>query len=284
MFEVHARHEAGADKKQGSVISLTFDDALDMHLDTAMPILEHAGLRGTFYVNVGKAEFSKRHRDWAEAAARGHELGNHTVFHPGVSTKSWVTEGIALESYSLDRMRRELVLANQILTMVDGRSERSFAFPCSNPWLGCHGWPRRLLTRLRLDRTRLMGFVDRHGLDFGSRLTDYTPLVRELFPAARCGGVDVESMPAVPPDRHRVRGIAGDGMSISDLLEGVDVAISRGAWMVFVFHGVGGGHHLSVALEALTELCTRLSTDDRVEVLTFLEAAKRLWPAAVANA
>ena len=124
-----------------AIVSLTFDDALDVHLDTAMPILERAGLRGTFYVNVGSGGFLSRDRDWSNAAARGHELGNHTVFHPGVSTKSWVSEGIALESYTLDRMRRELLLANQILTMVDGRSERSFAFPCSNPWLGRAGWP-----------------------------------------------------------------------------------------------------------------------------------------------
>lgn len=269
---------------RGAIVGLTFDDALDEHLDAAVPILENAGLRGTFYLNVGNERFAARHGEWANAAARGHELGNHTIFHPGVSAKSWVTEGIALEGYNLDRMRHELIAANQILSMVDGRNERSFAFPCSNPWLGQPGWPRRLLTRLGLDQTRVMGFVDRHGLDFGSRLIDYIQLVRELFPAARCGGVDVASMPVVPPDRHRVRGIAGDGMSISELLEAVDVAVSRCAWLVFVFHGVAGGHHLSVASETLTQLCARLSTDNRVEVLTFVEAAKQLWPVADADA
>ncbi len=260
------------------LVSLTFDDALDVHLDTAMPILEHAGLRGTFYVNVASEGFSKRHRDWSQAAARGHELGNHTVFHPGVSTKSWVTEGIALEAYTLDRMHRELVLANQVLTMVDGLSERSFAFPCSNPCLGHHGWPRRLLTRLKLDRTRLMGFIDQHDLDFGSRLIDYTPLVRELFPAARCGGINVQDLPVFPTDRYRVRGVEGDGLSLPELLNAVDSAAARGAWLVLVFHGVGGGHHMSIASDTLTNLCKRLATDARVEVLTFLDAAQRQWP------
>jgi sialate O-acetylesterase len=261
-----------------TIVSLTFDDALDVHLDTAMPVLERAGLRGTFYVNVGSKGFSMRHRDWAQAAAHGHELGNHTIFHPGVSTKSWVTEGIELEAYSLDRMRQELVVANQVLNIVDGCSERSFAFPCSNPFLGQHGWPRRLLTRLKLDRTRVMGFVDRYGLDFGSRLTDYTPLVRHLFPAARCYGIDVRDLPVVPPDRHRVRGVAGDGMSTAELLSAVESAANRGAWLVFVFHGVGGGHHMSVTADALIELCTRLAADTRVKVLPFLNAAKCLWP------
>jgi sialate O-acetylesterase len=267
-----------------TLITLTFDDGLDAHLDTAMPILEQAALRGTFYVDVGGERFGARHKDWASAAARGHELGNHTVFHPGVSTKSWVTEGIALEGYTLDRMRRELVLANQVLTMVDGQSERSFAFPCSNPWLGRPGWPRRLLTRLRLERTRLMGFVDSHGLDFGSHLTDYTPLVRELFPAARCGGVDVQDMPVVPPDRHRVRGVTGDGLSLPELLNAVDTAVARGAWLVLVFHGVGGGHHMSVAAEVFFDLCKRLAADARVEVMPFLNAANQLWPQDVAHA
>jgi len=257
-----------------AIVSLTFDDALDEHLDRAIPLLEQAGLRGTFYLNVGNERFGTRHRDWADAAARGHELGNHTVFHPGVSAKPWVTEGIALETYTLDRMRRELIVANQILSMVDGQTERSFAFPCSNPWLGRPGLPRRLLTWLGLDQTRVMGFVDRHDLDFGSQLTDYTPLVRELFPAARCGGIDVQDMPAVPPDRHWVRGVAGDGMSISDLLHAVDVAVSRNAWLVFVFHGVGGGHHLSVVAKAFTQLCNQLAKNPCVEVLPFLKAAK----------
>jgi len=257
-----------------AMVSLTFDDALDEHLDTAMPILEHAGLRGTFYVNVGSERFGARHREWANAAARGHELGNHTVFHPGVSTKSWVTEGIALEGYTLDRMRRELELANQVLTMVDGLSERSFAFPCSNPWLGQHGWPRRLLTRLKLDRTRLMGFIDRHDLDFGSGLTDYTPLVRELFPAARCGGVGVQELPVLPLDRHRVRGVAGDGLSLPELLNALEIAASRGAWLVLVFHGVGGGHHLGVSAETFDRLCEQLVKHPQVEVRTFMQVAK----------
>jgi hypothetical protein len=184
----------------------------------------------------------------------------------------------------MDRMRQELIVANQVLNMVDGHKERSFAFPCSNPWLGTPGWLHRLLTKMKLDRTRLIGFVDQHGLDFGSHLTEYTPLVRELFPAARCGGIDVQDMPVVPPDRHLVRGIAGDGMSISELLEAVETAVTRRAWLVFVFHGVGGGHHMSVAADALTQLCARLAIDARVEVLTFLEAAERLWPEVGADA
>ena len=267
-----------------TMVSLTFDDALDAHLDTAMPILASAGLHGTFFVNINSECFASRHREWATAAANGHEIGNHSVFHPGVSTKRWVTEGIALEHYTLDRMRHELMVASQILTMLDGRVERTFAFPCSNPWLGEAGWPRRLLTRFGLQRTRLMGWVDRFGMDFGSRLVDYTPLARELFVAARCGGIDAAKLPTVPPDRHRVRGVAGDGLDLPSLLSAVDEAVMRDAWLVLVFHGVGGGHHLSCDVDVFRALVEKLAADKRLEVVTFLEGAQHFWGDANRNA
>ena len=260
-----------------TIVSLTFDDALDCHLDTAVPLLERHGLPGTFYINLGSDTLARRHRDWQGVAARGHELGNHTLFHPGVAAKPWVSEGIALEGYTLDRIARELTLANTFLRILDGRDERTFAFPCSNPWLGEASWAQRLLVRAGLDRTRLVGWVDRLGLDFGSSRLDYTPAVAERFFAARCGGIAPEQLPAVPPRRFQIRGVEGDGMDIAGLLAVVDLAVNRNAWLVLVFHGIGGGHHLSCDREVFTELLAALATDHRVEVLTFLDGAKRIW-------
>ena len=172
-----------------ATISLTFDDGLDAHLDVAMPVLEQAGLRGTFYVDIRSTSLGRRGGEWREAAARGHELGNHSLLHPAVRAKSWVREANALENYSLDRMRMELEVANNVLRALDGRTERTYAFPCSNPILGRPGLMSRALARLGLERTRLMGWVRRSGFDPGSRAADFTPIVRELFYAARCGGV-----------------------------------------------------------------------------------------------
>lgn len=261
------------------MISLTFDDGLDCHLDRAIPILEHHGLRGTFYVPVGDETFERRHADWRAAAAAGHELGNHSIFHPGVSSKSWVTEGIALESYTLDRMARELRAANTVLQMVDGQRERTFAFPCSNPWLGAPGWPRRALTRAGLERTRLAGWVDRFGLDLGATLVDYTPVVQPLFFAARCGGTPAGQLPQRPPRRHQVRGVEGDGRSLSELKADVDLALQRGTWLVLVFHGIGGGHHMSCDEDVFEALCAHLAARPQAQVLTFLEGARRTWSA-----
>jgi peptidoglycan/xylan/chitin deacetylase (PgdA/CDA1 family) len=259
------------------MISLTFDDGLDCHLDKAVPILERHGLRGTFYVPVGTEEFERRHADWRIAARAGHELGNHSIFHPGVSSKPWVTEGIALERYSLDRMARELRTANTVLGLLDGQHERTFAFPCSNPWLGLRGWPRRALASVGLDRTRVAGWVDRWHLDVGATLVDYTPVVEPLFLAARCGGIAPDALPRTPPRRHQVRGVEGDGRNLAQLTTAVDIAQQRGAWLVLVFHGIGGGHHLSCDEDVFERLCAHLAMQPGAQVVTFLEGAKRTW-------
>lgn len=259
------------------MISLTFDDGLDCHLDTAIPILQRYGMRGTFYLPVGDEAFERRHADWRIAAVAGHELGNHSIFHPGISSKGWVTDGIALEQYSLDRMARELRAANTVLHLVDGQRERTYAFPCSNPWLGSPGWPRRALAWAGLDRTRLAGWVDRYGLDAGATRLDYTSVVEPLFVAARCGGIAVDDLPVRPAHRYQVRAVEGDGRSLAQLQSAVDTALQREVWLVLVFHGIGGGHHLSCDESVFDELCAYLATDPRAQVVTFLQGAKKTW-------
>ncbi|HCL92065.1 MAG TPA: hypothetical protein DIC50_04685 [Verrucomicrobia subdivision 3 bacterium] len=64
------------------LVSLTFDDSVDSHLDLAAPLLEQLGVRGTFFVYLGSHSFTHRNRQWRRLALRGHELGNHTIFHP----------------------------------------------------------------------------------------------------------------------------------------------------------------------------------------------------------
>jgi peptidoglycan/xylan/chitin deacetylase (PgdA/CDA1 family) len=256
-------------------VTLTFDDGLDAHLDCAIPTLDRHGLKGTFFVPLASESFGRRHPEWARAAARGHEIGNHTIFHPAVSQKTWVTEGIAIERYSIDRMRRELSVANTVLGMLDGRTERTFAFPCSNPHLGRPGWPRRVLTRAHLDRTRLMGWIDRAGLDIGSHLVDYTPLVREAFVGARCGARTVASLSPTRDDPHRVRGVEGDGHDGADLVAAVEAAVARKAWLVLVFHGIGDGHDLSCSQAAFADLAGHLASNPRVEVVPFIDGVRR---------
>ena len=63
-----------------AAIALTYDDALESQLDVAIPQLDAAGVKGTFFL-MGR-QVGWRVPDWRRASDRGHELGNHTVNHP----------------------------------------------------------------------------------------------------------------------------------------------------------------------------------------------------------
>ncbi|MGB1892738.1 MAG: polysaccharide deacetylase family protein, partial [Candidatus Latescibacterota bacterium] len=65
--------------KRGAV-SLTYDDALPVHYEHVAPLLEEHGLRATFYTNV--LSLGANPEAWRQVAAQGHELGNHSIFHP----------------------------------------------------------------------------------------------------------------------------------------------------------------------------------------------------------
>jgi sialate O-acetylesterase len=258
-------------------VSLTFDDALDCHLDVAMPLLEQHGYRGTFFVPVGAESFTRRLDDWRAAAGRGHELGNHTLFHPAVRGKSYITEGNAIENYTLDRMRLELEAANRILAGVDGRTSRTFAYPCCNSILGSPGLAKRVLRRLHLDRTRLMGYLLRHPwLDVGSSEQSYEPLAESLFAAARIGGERFCCGADHPPRRGAMPCVSLDGKSQEQITAVLD-AFQRheSGWLVFMLHGIGGAHRLSVDPAVFEWLLAQLP-ERPVVVRTFRDAAAEI--------
>jgi len=266
-----------------AVVTLTFDDALDSQLDEALPRLDAAGLRATFFVNVNAPSLGLRAEDWRRVAAAGHELGNHSLLHPGRAHKPWTVPGCRLEDYTLERMRLELEVANNVLRALDGKERRTFAFPSSDPTVGRGGLVRWGLRRLGLDRTRVGAWVKKSGCDPGARKRDYTSVVRDLFPAARCGSTGHPLPSSAIADRHRVPALVGDGRAEAQLLGLVEEAVERKAWAVFVFHGVGGGHDLFCDAGTFDALVRRLAEDDRISVMTFLDAVDRIWPEAPAS-
>jgi hypothetical protein len=260
------------------IVSLTFDDALEVHLDRVVPLLDQHGFKGTFFVTVGADSFCRRLDAWRSAAATGHELGNHTLLHPAVRGKDYVTEGNAIERYTLDRMRTELEMANRILTGVDGCHERTFAYPCCNPVLGTPGWAKRVVRWLGLDRTRLMGFVARHpGLDLGTTERSYEPVVKDLFLAARIGGERFSAGPDYPPRQSAVPCVALDGKNLDELKDLVeDFCRQEWGWLVLMAHGVGGGHRLSCDADVF-EGFLRLLKTRTLTVLPFGGAARQVY-------
>ena len=263
------------------MISLTFDDALDEHLDHAIPILDSHGFLGTFYTHLAAPAFGRRLDEWRAAANRGHELGNHTILHPADSRKPWVTAGNAMDYYTLDRMRLELETATQLLDGLDGRSERTFAFPCSNPILGRRGLVKSLLYRFGFEFTRLPGIVDRWGLDIGSTQASYAPLLKDRFVAARGGGLTVERPPGrlARFDRYCLPSAAVESWSFEQLTDYTRRGLRDDGWVILQFHGVGGGHRMDCGLGVFGKFLAWLAGRYPRQVVTVCEGAKRVWHA-----
>ena len=262
-------------------ISLTFDDGLHEHLDNVAPALNRVALPGTFYTHISSSAFVGRQADWRQVAADGHELGNHTIFHPAEARKHWVRPGNAIENYTLDRMRLELEFANALLSALDGRTERTFAYPCSNSFVGRRGWVRRAVEEVGWGRTRVAGWVDDFSLDLGSTRQSYEPIIGELFVAGRGGGLS--SGQQVPPtsswQRSQIPSVAVENWSLLDLQRHVTSAATSNTWAILQFHGVGGGHHMDCPLPVFLEFVSWLKTEYPQSVITVLEGARRLWPA-----
>ena len=116
-----------------AAVSLAYDDALDSQLDNAIPALDRHGLKGSFYLIMSAETTRRRMDDWRAAAAKGHELGNHSLFHqcsrkgPG---REWVAPQRDLDTTTVAQMRDQVELANTMLQALDGRSERTYTAPC----------------------------------------------------------------------------------------------------------------------------------------------------------
>lgn len=64
-----------------AAVSLGYDDGLASQLDHVVPALNRRGLRASFYVPINSPTVPGRQAEWRAAAAAGHELGNHSLFH-----------------------------------------------------------------------------------------------------------------------------------------------------------------------------------------------------------
>lgn len=112
-----------------AAIVLTYDDALVSHLDVAAPQLEAAGLRGTFFLNG--TFVAKDIPRWRRLAKIGHELGNHSMFHPCPRASFPMDAQFNSERYTVPGMLREIGAMNTLLTAIDGKTTRTYSGPCS---------------------------------------------------------------------------------------------------------------------------------------------------------
>ena len=132
---IAAADEGGITWPQGAsvAVSLTYDDALESQLDNAVPVLDEHGFKGTFYLAVGRDVMRDRLDDWRALAAAGHELGNHTIYHPcraSLPDRDWVLPQHDLDNKTVAQMREEILVANTFLMAVDRQTERTYAATC----------------------------------------------------------------------------------------------------------------------------------------------------------
>jgi sialate O-acetylesterase len=77
---------------------------------------------------------------WRELAERGHELGNHTLFHPcrrsSTRPHPWLDKAFDLRDYTPLRLQLELQVANAYLNLLDGRTARTYASTCFDSFIG----------------------------------------------------------------------------------------------------------------------------------------------------
>jgi peptidoglycan/xylan/chitin deacetylase (PgdA/CDA1 family) len=216
-----------------AAVSLAYDDALDSQLDHALPALDKYRLKGSFYLQLSNPAVARRMADWRAAARRGHELGNHSLFHQCAGSKpgrSWVAPHRNLDTTSVEQMRDQILLANTMLTAIDGRRQRTFTAPCGDTLAGGR---------------------------------DYLPAVRDGFVAIKAGagsGV-IDAMDRLDP--FAVPVAAPEGSSGAELIALVKQAMQRGTMVNFTFHGIGGDY-LSVSSQAHEELLRFLAAHRRL--------------------
>jgi len=120
---------------RAAALSFTFDDGLLGQYKVAAPLLEKYGFRGTFFIIPDRVAASETAttahvddkgfahaayatwQDWCDLAARGHEIGNHTLDHkklPGLTD---------------EEARRQVAVAQRLITEKVGQAPVSFAYP-----------------------------------------------------------------------------------------------------------------------------------------------------------
>ena len=223
-----------------AAVSLAYDDALDSQLDTAIPALDRHGLKGSFYLVMSAESVRTRMGDWRAAAAHGHELGNHSLFHQCSGKgpeRGWVAPHRDLDSTSIAQMHDQVALASSMLHAIDGRSVRTYTAPCGE-----------------------VAAMDGRYLD----------AVAPLFVGIKLiGGAVVDDMATLNPAAVPVA--APVGMSGAQLIALVEEAGRKGTMANFTFHGIGGDH-LQVSAQAHEELLAYLALHrDQYWTASFVE-------------
>ncbi len=230
-----------------AAVSLAYDDAIDSQLDNAIPALDRAGLKGSFYIKLSSPSLARRMPEWRAAAAHGHELGNHTLFHQcsaALPDRSWVTPEDDIDTTSAARLVQQIRVGNTMLHAIDGKDERTFTVPCG---------------------------------DVMAAGVNYVKLIHGDFVAIKSGSAGVvPDMDTLDP--YAVAVTVPDGATGEQLIALVKEAGAKGTMINFTFHGVGGDY-ITTSNKAHEELLAFLAarrdvywTDTFMNIMKYVKA------------
>ena len=223
-----------------AAIALTYDDGLASHITHAAPALNKYNLKGTFYVTAASPSLFNDMDKWKRLAFEGHELANHTVYHPCQKTiipEDWIKTYYDLDRYTLAEIEDEIKVANTLLKALDGKSERTFAYPCAHHEAGGQ---------------------------------EYIEIVSKQFAAARgVTGRTVSTLDQI--DLLNVQSWAPDEHNGDELIAYIDDLIEKQSFGTITFHGIGADY-IKVSKEAHEKLLIYLDKHKaKIWVATFKE-------------
>ncbi|WOO41705.1 polysaccharide deacetylase family protein [Rubellicoccus peritrichatus] len=199
-----------------AAVSLTYDDALPVHRTLVADVLERNGLTGTFYAPIRSQDLITNPEAWRKVASKGHELGNHSIFHPCRDSErhKWLKECYDLKNYTADQLHNELEVANFALRLIDGKAVRSYGNTCCNTTIGK-----------------------------GANEESMDAVLTQLFPAARGTLNDTIFNPRETFNPMQIGHFSGDAKTFIQIKTDIEKAVEQGGWIVYMIHGVGEGTH-----------------------------------------
>ena len=204
-----------------AAISLSFDDGRYSQVEGGTALLDSLNVKATFYVVPSAVE--ERLEGWKKAVASGHEIGNHSLYHPCSGNFVW-SRTHALENYTLDSMRIELTEANKRIKRLLGVNSIVFAYPCGQKFVGR-----------------------------GINTKSYVPLVAEMFITGR-GFLEETPNDPVFTDFAQITGIEMDGKDFEQILPMLEEARKNGQWVVLAGHEMGESGVQTTRLNMLRKL------------------------------
>lgn len=217
-----------------------------MHHETVAPHLAAKQLTATFNI-CAHEDFTKSTHAWKRVASLGHELGNHTLFHPCRQEPelnySWLDARYDLRDYSARQWMDEMRVANCLLNLIDGAKDRTFGNTC------CHTTIGR-----------------------GATETKISDLIAPLFVAGR-GPLNNQIIRPSSLFFPALGHFNGDGKTFTELRQSIERSISLKGWIIFMFHGVGEGTHSGYA-----------DAVQHAKLIDYLdENSRHIWTASMVN-